>query len=459
MNQQLFGTDGIRARVGQSPLTLHELSKLGYAIGQWLITKYGNKPYIFLAHDTRKSCHFIKTALESGLLLHPITICDACALPTPAVCQFVTEDNQLNAGIIITASHNLACDNGIKIINSDGIKINNEDTKIIESYFYTDTPTVVNNETLGSLEQNPIADMEYIDTICSYFEEGLLEGKTIVLDCAYGSTALCAPLIFEELGAKVIPLHIAPDGFNINKKCGSTDTTVLEQTMKNQQADIGFAFDGDGDRLIIINKNGLKQDGDDILALLTQHPQYRKETKIVGTVLSNEGFNSWLKTQNKQLIRTNVGEKYVAEELLKHKTTLGGETSGHIVLSDYLPCSDAIFTALRICEVIIETQNWNLKTFNRYPQINLTVPVNHKSPLDQQPLAELIEDAKQQLPQGRLIVRYSGTEPLLRITTEDKDKDLAEYIAQKLAEQIQCKLNIKGKTKCLNGSKRKSNNL
>jgi len=177
-----------------------------------------------------------------------------------------------------------------------------------------------------------------------------------------------------------------------------------------------------------------------ILSLLTQHPKYKKETKIVGTILSNEGFNSWLKTQNKQLIRANVGEKYIAEELLKHKTTLGGETSGHIILADYLPCSDAIFTALRVCEVIIETQNWNLKTFDRYPQINLTVPVNHKSPLDQQPLAKLIEDAQQQLSQGRLIVRYSGTEPLLRIMTEDKDKDLAEYIAQKLAKQIHCKL-------------------
>jgi len=434
-NDVWFGTDGIRKKVGHAPLTIEHLPKLGFAIGQQIINRYGPHAHLLLGHDTRISCSFIKAAIETGLLLHPITIHDAQILSTPAVCRLVKENPQMSAGIIITASHNHYQDNGIKIVDTDGIK-NKADAAAIEKLFVTQSEKISNYNTLGSINVWHNAADNYISSLCKLFPPKFLTGITVALDCANGASSQIAPKIFTTLGATVIIIHNQPTGTNINAQCGALHTDDLVKTVKENKADIGFACDGDGDRLVVITKDCIKKNGDDILALLLQHPHYAHEDTIVGTIMTNEGFKTWLAEKNKKLIRAEVGEPSIIELLNHHNLKLGGEPSGHIVMADYLCSSDAICVALRLLEIIIETNNWKLATFDQYPQINLTVPVSVKKPLSKQPFLHIIETAKKMLPKGRLIIRYSGTESILRITTEDHDKEHAQQIAHIVAEKL-----------------------
>jgi len=435
---KLFGTDGVREKVGKSLLTNENLPKLGYAVGQQIIEKHGPHASVLFGHDTRISSSFIKTTLQSGLLLHPLTVVDAGVLPTPAVCRLVHQNKTFKAGIIITASHNKYHDNGIKIVDDQGAK-NKEYTCAIEQFFST-VPETYDYSSLGNLNIWPEGADQYTSNLCSLFPPQFLKKSTIVIDCANGAFSHIAPQVFEKLGATVIPIHNNPNGTNINDNCGSLHPADLIASIQKNNANIGFGFDGDGDRIIVITKDGIQKDGDDILALLLQHPHYTNQQAVVGTIVSNEGLATWLATQNKELIRAGVGEPLVVEQLKQHKLVLGGEPSGHIILNNYLGSSDALFTALRLCEVIIQTDNWNCTTFDRYPQISLTIPVSNKIPLDQQPLARIIAQADSQLPHGRLIVRYSGTENILRITTEDKNKEQAHHVAHTLAEKVKQEL-------------------
>jgi len=438
-NQIWFGTDGIREKVGQGPLTIEHLPRLGFVIGQWLVKRYGAYCKVLIGHDTRISCSFIKAALESCLLLQPLVVLDAQTLPTPAVCHLVKESDDIKAGIIVTASHNRYQDNGIKLINSTGAKIKN-DAAEIEQLFAECSITNHDYTNLGQLTMFNNAADTYISGVCKRFAPLFLSGTTIALDCAHGAFSTIAPQIFESLGANVIAINNQPDGKNINDNCGALHTESLIETVKKSGADIGFACDGDGDRLVVVSNDGVKKDGDDILALLSQHTQYADEKAVVGTIMSNEGFNAWLAKGHKKLLRTDVGEPSVIEEINRSKLMLGGEPSGHIVLNDYLGSSDAVFTALRLLEIIIQTNNWKLETFERYPQINLAVPVKEKLPLDQPHLARIIQQGREQLPNGRLIIRYSGTEQILRITAEDRNKEHTEAIAQNIAKQFKEKL-------------------
>jgi len=434
-----FGTDGIRETVGKKALTIEQLPILGFVIGQWIINQYGNNAQILIGHDTRISCSFIKSALASGLLLHPLTILDGQVLPTPAVGNLVKNTNNIKTGIIITASHNRYHDNGIKIVGSNGAKIKNKVTEI-ESLFSLYSTVKHDYSTPGYIEPYASAAKDYISNVCGYFSASFLSELTVAIDCAHGAFSHIAPHIFESLGAHVIAINNNPNGRNINENCGSLHTEDLVSTVKKNKADIGFAFDGDGDRIVVVSKDGIKKDGDDILALLSQHPRYDNEKTLVGTIMSNQGLTSWLEKRNKNLIRSNVGEPSVIDNLNRNKLTLGGEPSGHIVLNDYLASSDAVFTALKLLETIIKTDNWNLTTFERYPQVNVTVTVKEKISLDKPHLAQIIDKARKELVSGRLIVRYSGTEPLLRITTEDNNKEHADNVAQKIAHQMQQEL-------------------
>lgn len=436
----IFGTDGIRRSIGTYPFTLDALPQLGSAIARWAEQKYGNNPTILLGHDTRLSCDFVKSGLKFGLLRHGVTLYDAGVLSTPAVC-FLTKNHSLfDCGIVISASHNIHTDNGIKIIDGNNIKLTLEDEQQISALFDNDAEQPVLYTNLGKQECWDKGEQEYIDQIVGLYPRHFLQGYTIVLDCAHGSTYKLAPRIFKRCGARVISLHKHPNGENINHHCGSQHPETLQQTVLAYKAIAGFAFDGDGDRVIAVNKHGEVKDGDDIIALLLEHPQYMDQQYIVGTIMTNEGLNVFLQEKNKHLLRTPVGDKYVAQKLDDIKASLGGEQSGHTILRDYLKTGDGIMTALRVMETIISTNNTTMRTFTHYPQKLINIPIKEKKDLTQEPLASIIKKYEKQLQKGRIEVRYSGTEYCARVMVEDIDAETTQRIAHNLAQELQTAL-------------------
>jgi len=431
----IFGTDGVRSKVGTKLFTLDNLPTLGRAIAQWAQQKYGPSPKIVLAHDTRISCGFVKSACKSGLLLSPVTLADLGVLPTPALAQLLNIYQDFNLGIIISASHNPYYDNGIKLIDKVTGKLSEQDELIISELFSTMPVTIDYTQCGTELFLSDASDI-YVETICSFFPANLLAHKKIVLDTAHGATFLVAPRIFKKLGATIIALNNNPTGSNINEKCGATDLTSLQKAVQGNKADIGFAFDGDGDRVMAVTATGEVKNGDDILALLSQHVRYNKASAIVGTVMSNQGLEDFLCQKEKRLLRTAVGDKYVAEALQENNLLLGGEQSGHIIVKDLGTTGDGIVAALRMCEVFQATDNWNFKTFEKYPQVLISSAVTYKADLSQGPAFDVIKKAEQQLLSGRILVRYSGTENLLRVMVEEKDLSRAQKIARDLTEQL-----------------------
>jgi|SaaInlStandDraft_4_1057021.scaffolds.fasta_scaffold02236_3 phosphoglucosamine mutase len=442
MQKIYFGTDGIRGNADKFPFTDETIFKLGKAIAKWSIQKYKtSSPRLLIGHDTRISCSRIKQFLEDGLHSQGAKITDAGVIPTPAVLQLIQSFDQplskdFNFGIVISASHNPYTDNGIKILDAKTGKLSHNDEEIIVKYF---------NELSSEKEQTKHyslttwqnAIQTYEQNILEHFKPNFLKGLTIVLDCAHGATYKIAPEIFKKLGANVITFSNNPDGKNINYKCGALHPELIQQEIVNNNADIGFAFDGDGDRVIAANKNSILKDGDDLLAILLSHPSYQNETHIVGTVMTNHGINKYLETKNVKLERTKVGDKYVCSALKKNNWVLGGETSGHIIIRTYLNTGDGIFIALKTIEAMVLTNNIKMETFEKYPQILLNIPVTQKHPLDQEPYKSIIKNQEKKLENGRIVTRYSGTENLLRIMVEDCQNHSANNIAQELAQSLQ----------------------
>ncbi len=431
----IFGTDGIRNKVGTGLFSLENLPKLGRAIALWLEKKGGEQPSIVLACDTRISCDFVKSALKSGLLLSPVSLVDAGILPTPGLAQLLSLNKNYSLGIMISASHNPYYDNGIKLIDSLTGKLSQEDEITISAFFNS-----MNKPAEYSMFGKDIILLDapdiYIKTICSFFPSNFLLGKKIVLDTAHGATYLVAPAIFQALGAHVITLNNKPNGTNINAQCGATDLVSLQKSVLENKADIGFAFDGDGDRLMLVSSFAETKNGDDILALLSQHRAYKNQDTIVGTVMSNQGLEVFLQQAGKKLLRTAVGDKYVVQALQEHAYLLGGEQSGHIILKDLATTGDGILAALRICEVLQQTNNWSLDTFEKYPQVLLNVIVTHKKDLTTGQALAILNLAEKQIVSGRILVRYSGTENLLRVMVEEKDPQKAAAIAHELAQEL-----------------------
>lgn len=436
MNHSFFGTDGIRGRIGTHPLTVDSLLTLGKALGHWIEKTYGSST-ILIGYDTRQSCSLIKSALATGLLTQPLLLVDGYILPTPAIAQLVQKTDLFSCGIIISASHNPYHDNGIKLITKQG-KISAADEQEITDLFYQQNSSY-SYDTLGTMYSCNNAAQQYATYVRSFFKPLFLDGITVVLDCAHGATSALAPTIFNECGARTLVINNKPSGTNINDRCGSVLPEQLQQAVLENHADIGFAFDGDGDRVIAVNRQGIIKTGDDFLALLCQHPLYAKESGVVGTVLSNYGLQRLLENSHKQLIRTDVGDKYVGRALKTHNLLLGGEQSGHLIMRDYLDSGDGIFAALRILEAIISTNNWDFESFTPYPQIQINVPIKEKKDLSQPPLATIIASYQQQI-EGRLIVRYSGTEQVLRIMVEDNNLARAQNIATNLSNTLQQQL-------------------
>lgn len=436
MTHSFFGTDGIRGRIGTHILTIDNLVLLGNALGHWIQKNYGNC-HVLIGHDTRQSCSLVKSALTTGLLIHPLSLYDASIVSTPAIAQLVQKTDLFSCGIIISASHNPYYDNGIKLITKQG-KVCAATEAEITRIFHQHT-TSYSYDNLGSLHPWDEAEDSYKKYVRSFFKPSFLDGITIVLDCAHGATFRLAPALFKDFGAHTIVINNKPNGTNINDGCGSVHPEQLQQAVLEHHADIGFAFDGDGDRVIAVNKHGLIKNGDDILALLQDHPLYKKEHTIVGTVLTNYGLQQLLQNNNKTLIRAAVGDKHVAHQLQANNWLLGGEQSGHIIMRDYLDSGDGIFAALRLLEILLQRNNWDVSSFVRYPQIQLNVPIKEKRDLSQPPLATLIAHYEQQV-EGRLIVRYSGTENVIRIMVEDSSHDRAIVIAADLSQALQQQL-------------------
>lgn len=436
MSQLLFGTDGIRNKVGTPPLDQQGLFNLGRAIGIWATKKYSHQPRVLLGYDTRQSSWFVNATMQSGLLLHGIQIFDAGVVPTPAICQLVKNSSEFDLGIIIFASHNRHQDNGIKLIDCSSGKLNlSDEIEISKLYHAIDTYTI-SYANLGTTINYSLVYTQYQQTLARYCAPQFLHNIHVVLDCAHGATYQFAHQIFTYFGAKVDLINNSPNGTNINHECGSLFLQPLQQAVAKYNADIGFAFDGDGDRVLVVNKFGQAKNGDDILALLLNHPVYHNQTTIVGTLMSNHGLHAHLRAHNKNLIRVAVGDKFVAEQLEKDNLLLGGEQSGHIIMRDYLSLGDGIFTALRVLETILATDNWSIETFTPFPQVLINIPVTTKKDLSTSALQEIINLHEQQLHQGRLVVRYSGTEPILRVMVEDDDLAHAKLIGFQLSQEL-----------------------
>lgn len=440
MSRNLFGTDGIRSLVGKAPLTVEFLPKLGYAIAQWAAEKNKSNPSILLTHDTRSSSHFIKAALKSGLLLHNSTIFDALSLPTPTACLLVRMNQSFNCGIIITASHNPSEYNGIKIVDGNGSKISHADEKRIEDLYAQTNLAAVDHIHLGNDFRALNPGEPYIHLLMQEFDQDFLKGKTIVLDCANGATSSLAPHIFSNFGAHVIAINDKPDGVNINANCGSLFPKDLQEAVRAHNADAGFAFDGDGDRVIAVNRAGQIKDGDDILALLMDNPRHKNVAALVGTTFSNEGLASYVASKGKKFMRTDVGDQYVMEAMKLHKLPLGGEPSGHIIIQKHLDSADGIYTALSVLEAIDKNSNFQMTTFVHYPQVLVNMPVQQKKDLSQPPLVDILADSYKEFPSARTVVRYSGTEPLLRILVQAPEKNQAELQAAKLSNKLRTAL-------------------
>ncbi len=436
--QKLFGTDGIRGPVGTSPLTTPEIIKLGSAIGRWIHKTYGSHAQILLAQDTRASGHWITATLSAGLLLSRVTVHHAGILPTPAVSRLIADDLQFSVGIIISASHNVYQDNGIKLVDRRGNKLTQQAENEITTLYHNDFTQL--SQTFGAFKSFTHAAERYQQSVLTFFSTLNLSNRTLVLDCAHGATYQIAPEIFRQLGASIIELNTQPSGSNINEQCGSVYPEKLQRVVREHNADMGIAFDGDGDRAIIVNRAGAIKNGDDILALLSHHPAYQNQSTVAGTIMSNQGLARYLEQFQKTLARTAVGDRWVSEYLIQHQLLLGGEQSGHIILKDYLATGDGIVTALRLLEAIQHTDNWDLKTFKPCPQLLVNVPVRHKKDLKQSPLAAIITEYEHKLESGRVSVRYSGTENLLRIMVEAEQLETVRSISAQLSQRLKKEL-------------------
>lgn len=438
-----FGTDGIRGRVGLFPFTPDALRTLGAAIAHWSLDKYANpSPKVLVGYDSRVSGPEIKQDLINVFAYFGLDIVDAGVLTTPAIYRLISLDTSFDFGVVISASHNPYYDNGIKLFDAKKCKLDRVDECKIEELFgfYFKNQAKLDFVTDKTVAVWSSAGKVYQDYIYSCFAPGFLSGLKIVLDCANGASSYIAPEIFERFGATIVKIGSEPSGRNINDKCGSLHPDLIIKTVMQAGADIGFAFDGDADRLQIVTNTGLLKDGDDALMLLLSHPDYCGVGVVVATITTNQGLESELKKKGRHLIRTQVGDKYVAAALEESNLPIGAETSGHVIIKDYMITGDGIFVALKIMESVIFNKNWDLKTFDKYPQVSINIPVKNKRDLSVEPYSLIIEKCRQSIKDGRIVVRYSGTENLLRIMTEASTDPVARSVAAELAKSLQTAL-------------------
>ena len=439
MKRKYFGTDGIRGRVGAAPITPEFCLRLSNAVGR-VFTVDGRKPKVLIGKDTRISGYMLESVLQSGLISAGADVSLLGPMPTPAI-AYLTRTLRADAAIVISASHNPYYDNGIKFFNAQGSKLDDDTELAIEAAM--DAPSYCEgSESLGKASRISDAPGRYVEFCKSAVPNGLsLRGLRVVLDCANGATYQVAPQVFTELGAEVIVMAAEPDGFNINDQCGSTHTEALQQRVLAEKADLGIAFDGDGDRVAMVDADGALLDGDELLYIIARDRQRREVLHggVVGTVMSNLGFEQALARLAIPFSRANVGDRNILAQLQQRDWQLGGEPSGHILTLDLATTGDAIVAALQVIVPIIE-QGESLQSLARgmdkFPQIleNVTVAEPGKLSNDERLLSEIASHESKLADRGRILVRASGTEPLLRIMVEGQDEQEVGTIAQALAE-------------------------
>ncbi len=418
-----FGTDGIRGKVGKYPITPDFILKFGYALGVALKEQFSS-PTIVIGKDTRISGYLFESALEAGLTYAGVNVYLVGPIPTPAIAH-LTRAFRLSAGCVISASHNPYTDNGIKLFSNLGCKV---DTKFEERIETLLNDEMIISEQLGYVYRIDDAKGRYIEfcksTVPNYFS---LQGKKIVIDCAHGATYQIAPYVFEELGAEVMAIGITPDGMNINQNCGATSVNTLIETTLSSKADYGIAFDGDGDRVVIVDKNGTIYDGDKIVYILSKLYQKLniKIEAVVGTILTNLGLEKALNTSDINLIRAGVGDKNISEQLKNNKLLIGGEPSGHIIVADKHTTGDGIIAALQVLHacVVLNKDLYEIIDWAEIKQICHNIPIeqNRDWQIKLKNVLEHVE--KTSAKNGRVLIRESGTESVLRIMLESNDEN------------------------------------
>lgn len=450
---KLFGTDGVRG-IANRDLTPMLAFKLARAFG-YILSKGHNKeepPYFLIGKDTRISSDMLESSIVAGLCSAGVSALNLGIVPTPVV-SFLTGKTSASGGVMISASHNPYEDNGIKFFNPDGFKLEDRQELEIEnliSAYKTEIPFPAGSG-VGKLLLKDLIP-EYTNFLWNIFDEPqgrkILEHFKVVMDCANGAAYKIAPALFRSMGAGVVVINAEPDGININYKCGSTHPEELCKKVVSEKADLGLAFDGDADRVIVVDSNGRLVDGDQMMAIIGSYLKDKGQLKnnfVVSTVMSNLGFEKALEKKSINFIRTSVGDRYVLEEMLKRKAILGGEQSGHIILLDYNNTGDAIITSLMLLKVISyrgEPLSKLASSFTRYPQILVNITVSDKEVfVTDSYLEEFIRREEEKLgDRGRIVVRPSGTEPLVRVMVEALDEGEMEGVARKIAEEIKSRV-------------------
>jgi phosphoglucosamine mutase len=441
MSKRYFGTDGIRGHVGQFPITPDFMLKLGWAAGKVFAREGRSK--ILIGKDTRISGYMFESALEAGLSAAGVDVLLTGPMPTPAI-AYLTRTFQANAGIVISASHNAYADNGIKFFSAQGTKLPDEIEHAIEAQMDL-VMNCVDSAKLGKARRVPDAPGRYIEFCKSSVPVGFsLAGMKIVLDCANGATYHVTPGVLSELGAEVIQVASSPDGLNINESCGATAPQRLQKVVVAEQADLGIALDGDGDRVMMVDHLGKVVDGDEILFIIAAQMQQREELEggVVGTLMSNFGLEQSLKGLSIPFVRANVGDRYVMEKLAEHNWMLGGESSGHIVCRHLTSTGDGTVSALQVLRAMQETGKnlHDLKQgMHKMPQVMINVRMQKKVDIrGSAAISEAVALVEEKLAgKGRVLLRPSGTEPLVRVMIEGEDAQLVEKLCKELAKDVE----------------------
>jgi len=439
-NRKYFGTDGVRGKVGTYPITPDFALKLGWAAGKVLASQ-GSRT-VLIGKDTRISGYMLESALEAGLAAAGLSAAFTGPMPTPAI-AYLTRTFRAEAGIVISASHNPYYDNGIKFFSSQGTKLPDDIEEAIEAML--DQPMdCVESADLGKASRISDAAGRYIEFCKSTFPAHLgLDGYKIVVDCANGATYHIAPNVLRELGAEVIEIGTDPNGININEKCGATDVKALQEKVLETKADVGLAYDGDGDRIMMVDHLGNKVDGDQILFIIAREALRSGQLKggVVGTLMSNMSLEIALKMLGVPFVRANVGDRYVLEKMVEHNWTLGGENSGHIIIADKNTTGDGIIASLAVLSAMVQHRlslNELASAVKLFPQVLINVRfAGGTNPLESEAVKAVAADVEKRLEgKGRILLRKSGTEPLIRVMVECEDGALAKQCAEEIAEAV-----------------------
>jgi phosphoglucosamine mutase len=442
--RKLFGTDGIRGTANSEPMTAETALRVGMAAGRYF-RRGDYRHRVVIGKDTRLSGYMIEPALTAGFISMGMDVILVGPLPTPAVAM-LTRSLRADLGVMISASHNPYQDNGIKFFGPDAYKLSDEAEADIEAHIDNGVAAeVAPPDGLGRALRLDDAQGRYSEYVKQTFPRGLrLDGLKVVIDCANGAAYKVAPEVLWELGAELIPIGIEPDGFNINKGCGSTDCAAMQSQVVLHGADIGLALDGDADRVMIVDEAGRLIDGDQIMGLIARHWLAGNRLQgggVVSTLMANLGFERFLEGLNLTLERTQVGDRYVVEHMRASGYNLGGEPSGHIILGDHCTTGDGLVAALQVLAAMIETgkpASDLCRVFDPMPQLLRNVPINGGAPLEREAVQNIIRAGEVRLGKaGRLLIRKSGTEPLIRVMAEGEDEGLIVAVVDEIVVAIE----------------------